>query len=383
MTYVIIGGAGREVMVEGLGKRIICSNRRSSELLYYIVILTLLSLLLYGCGSTFDNSSSSGISSYSSSENGSLALNLDNNSWAEASAAMVTPSAPSALNAIALTEPSQTEKKQVKVLVYFGNTLLVSDTWSYGSSSGVVEDIPPGPKRRIVVLITNSSGEILYWGEKYHVTILKDETTNIGTIETSQFTPEISEVLSAKGEISIKWDSVPGASNYTVYWSTTSPEVTASSCDGIFSTANTSFDMTGLQDETIYFCAVRAENAYGKSPLSSMAIAVPGGYDILTSEGIQDDDNTFSFNFGQEIDPNESEIEKAVLTLVNNSDNKEAYTYRLSGSELDNVGSDAIIDVTKIIEPCTEYTLTVSNQGDSKIDIHDVRLILLLKPDNS
>lgn len=380
MTYVIIGGAGREVMVEGPGKKIICSNRRSSEFLYYIVILTLLSLLLYGCGSTFDNSSSSGISSYPSSENGSLALNIDNNSWAEASAAMVTPSAPSALNAIAPTESSQTEKKQVKVLVYFGNTLLVSDTWSYGSSSGVVEDIPPGAERKIVVLITNSSGEILYWGEKNHVTILKGGTTNIGTIETSQFTPEISEVLSAKGEISIKWDRVPGASNYTVYWSTTSPEVTASSCDGIFSTDNTSFGMTRLQDKTIYFCAVRAENAYGKSPLSSMAIAVPGGYDILTSEGIQDqyDDNTFYFNFSQEIDPNE--VEKAVLTLVNNSDNKEAYTYKLSGSELDNVGSDAIIDVTEIIKLCTEYTLTVSNQGDSKIDIHDVRLILLLKP---
>ena len=296
---------------------------------------------------------------------------------------MVTPSTSSALNAIAPTESSQTEKKQVKVLVYFGNTLLVSDTWSYGSSSGVVENIPPGPERKIVVLITNSSGEILYWGEKNHVTILKGGTTNIGTIETSQFTPEITDVSSGEGEIMITWDSVPGASNYTVYWSTTSPEVTASSCDGNSLIGNTSFDMTDLQDETIYFCAVRAENAYGKSPLSSMAIAVPGGYDILTSEGIQDqyDDNTFYFNFSQEIDPNE--VKKAVLTLVNNSDNKKAYTYKLSGSELDNVGSETIIDVTEIIKLCTEYTLTVSNQEDSKIDINDVRLILLLRPDNS
>ncbi len=65
------------------------------------------------------------------------------------------------------------------------------------------------------------------------------------------------------------------------------------------------------------------ENAYGKSPLSSMAIAVLGGYDIFTLEGIQDqddDNNTFYFNFSQEIDPNE--VEKAVLTLVYNSDNK-------------------------------------------------------------
>jgi len=54
-----------------------------------------------------------------------------------------------------------------------------------------------------------------------------------------------------------------------------------------------------------------------------MAIAVLGGYDIFTLEGIQDqddDNNTFYFNFSQEIDPNE--VEKAVLTLVYNSDNK-------------------------------------------------------------
>ncbi len=365
-------------MAYRLGEISIRIHRRSSRLLSCMIVFGLLIFFLSGCGSTFDHSSSSysGVSSYSSSEKGALALNLDNNNWAKPSAAMATPSA---LNAIALPE---TTDQQVKVMVYFGNTLLVSETWPKGVTSGTVEDIPPGPERRIVVLVTDSNGEILYWGEKTGVTILKDGTTNIGTIETTPFVPEIKYATSTDGEIALKWEPTTGASKYTIYWSTTSPEVSPLSNDGNFSTSDTAFGMDGLQNGTIYFCVVQAENAYGKSPLSSIAIAVPG-YDILTS-GVAnisckpnepDHKKTIRLSLDQEIDP--SNIAKAVLTLVNKSSSDD-YCYYIEGKKLDKTSS-TIIDVTdvmKSLQPSDGYDFQVSNSGDSTIYVNDVRLIL-------
>ena len=62
------------------------------------------------------------------------------------------------------------------------------------------------------------------------------------------------------GQIEIAWDSVPGATGYRVYYGTQSGNYTANVTSG-----STTATVTGLQDCTTYYLAVKAYNAAGES----------------------------------------------------------------------------------------------------------------------
>ncbi|HZN56264.1 MAG TPA: fibronectin type III domain-containing protein [Candidatus Polarisedimenticolaceae bacterium] len=65
----------------------------------------------------------------------------------------------------------------------------------------------------------------------------------------------------AAGTISLSWDPTSGAAGYRVYYGTSSGQYT-----GSVTSTSTSAMLTGLQDCTTYFVAVKAYNSAGESP---------------------------------------------------------------------------------------------------------------------
>lgn len=67
------------------------------------------------------------------------------------------------------------------------------------------------------------------------------------------------------GEIALAWDAAPGATGYEVYYGTASGQYLATPKS---STSNT-YKLTGLQDCTTWYIAVKAVNSAGKSAFSN------------------------------------------------------------------------------------------------------------------
>lgn len=86
--------------------------------------------------------------------------------------------------------------------------------------------------------------------------------------------PAPSGVLAAPGvqQITLTWQSVPGATSYNIYWSTKSPVNKAAGKK--ISSADTRYVHTGLSGDTAYYYIVTAVNADGESPASMEAAAV-------------------------------------------------------------------------------------------------------------
>ena len=81
------------------------------------------------------------------------------------------------------------------------------------------------------------------------------------------------------GGATITWTAVSDATNYTVFAST-SPSDTSSAIS--VTTNQTSANLTGLTNGTLYYISVRAENSAGNAPLSSESVVTPtGGGNLL------------------------------------------------------------------------------------------------------
>lgn len=80
------------------------------------------------------------------------------------------------------------------------------------------------------------------------------------------------------GEVTISWDSVPGATSYNIYWAK-STGVSKTNYEGkiedIKDITKTSYTHTGLTNGTTYYYVVIAENSYGESGDSAEISATP------------------------------------------------------------------------------------------------------------
>ncbi len=78
------------------------------------------------------------------------------------------------------------------------------------------------------------------------------------------------------GEVSVSWDSVPGATSYNIYWDT-SPDVTTTS-NGSSINVTSPFVHDGLANGATYYYVVTAVNSYGEGLTSSEVDATPQAF---------------------------------------------------------------------------------------------------------
>lgn len=85
------------------------------------------------------------------------------------------------------------------------------------------------------------------------------------------------------GQLTVAWNTVPGATSYDLYYST-SPTVSAAT-DTAVTCVTSPYILTGLAPGTAYYVIVVASNGYGASAPSSAATATPtGGFTLDVSK---------------------------------------------------------------------------------------------------
>ncbi|HJV37192.1 fibronectin type III domain-containing protein [Geomonas sp.] len=87
-------------------------------------------------------------------------------------------------------------------------------------------------------------------------------------------TPQGLAIASAKGEVTLQWDGVSGATSYNLYWST-SPTLTKQTATKIAGVSSP-YTHAGLTDDTTYYYFVTAVNGAYESSESPTVFASPG-----------------------------------------------------------------------------------------------------------
>ncbi|MBW2312210.1 MAG: DUF1566 domain-containing protein [Deltaproteobacteria bacterium] len=113
-----------------------------------------------------------------------------------------------------------------------------------------------------------SSGDQGAWSVVWSFTV----STEPGT---APLAPTNVSATAGDEEVTISWDSVSGATSYTIYWATYSG-VSKADYEGVITgIATTSYTHTDLNNGTTYYYVVTAENSYGESDVSDEVSATP------------------------------------------------------------------------------------------------------------
>ncbi|MBN2063035.1 MAG: hypothetical protein JW882_21710 [Deltaproteobacteria bacterium] len=187
------------------------SHKRDLFLQYFKIVLIIPLLSLSGCGGgggSGDSVSSSGNTSNSLSNTGSIIVNLKtleasakNNSIKIASnespllrfaKSLVTPRL-----ALAALDCGATGIENISANVYDENdTFLVSGgPWPCSAHSGTINNVPVGTNLKALVLAKDANGEVLYWGEVTGLTVQAGVTTDAGTVSTHDVSMSVSDLL--------------------------------------------------------------------------------------------------------------------------------------------------------------------------------------------
>jgi formylglycine-generating enzyme required for sulfatase activity len=244
-------------------KRVIFKRQNVAHILSYALCISFLFLLCCGEGH------------YSYSENGSLAFSIE---WKDAP---ILKDASGAIKAASL-DCGAAGVATVTFDVYSSSgTYLTGDSWPCSNHQGTVNGVPAGSNRTLVVSGEDSVGNVRYRGEKTGITVTAGQTTNVGTIQvapvsptTPPSTPTNVRVNPGNKKITISWNSVSGATGYTIYWATDTG-VSKTNYEGVISDAVSPYTHTGLTNGTTYYYVVTAENSYGESHESSTVSATP------------------------------------------------------------------------------------------------------------
>ena len=222
---------------------------------FYILQFALFILLLSACGSE-TRSDATG--------DGSIAFGIE---WQKN---------PASSNSKLLLSPSDcSDISTVEAKVYDANNINIANggPWVCSAHSGTITGVPSGSNVRLVILAKNAAGDILYYGEQTAITVTAGQTTNVGPITASSFSPTGVTATAGNAQVTISWTSVTGATSYNIYWSTTTG-VTKTTGTKILNATNP-FTHTGLTNGTTYFYVVTAVDANGESAESAQVSATP------------------------------------------------------------------------------------------------------------
>ena len=171
--------------------------------------------------------------------------------------------------------------------------------WNCEAHSGTITGVPAGSNRKVVILGKDSSGNILYCGEKTGISVIAGATNNGGVITASLFVPENVRTSPGDSQVTISWDSVTGATSYNIYWAIS--EGVSKDTGTKISDATSPYIHTDLDNGTTYYYVVTAENDYGESDESSEVDAMPFSWTMLN---LPDTGQTQSYTdtFGEDSD---------------------------------------------------------------------------------
>lgn len=155
---------------------------------------------------------------------------------------------------------------------------LTGDEWSCSLHQGTVDGIPAGTNRHLVVTGKDSTGTVLYRGERTRIRIVSGLTIQGGEIAMSSvFPPAPTNVTATAGilEVTLRWSHISGATSYRLYWAPWSG-VSKDNHDGsIENITTTMYTHTGLTNGTTYYYVVTAINEYGEGNESDEVNANP------------------------------------------------------------------------------------------------------------
>ena len=121
------------------------------------------------------------------------------------------------------------------------------------------KDLQPGGKYFYRIAAQNNGGE--------------GELSQEYSAQLSAGTPVISSATANNGEVSIKWDAVPAAESYDLYWNTTGNVVIT---DSKIQFVSSVFIHTGLVRGGVYYYRLSARNTGGESELSpEVTVTIP------------------------------------------------------------------------------------------------------------
>jgi len=127
----------------------------------------------------------------------------------------------------------------------------------------------------VEILGKNLSGDVIYQGEKTGINVFTGQTTDAGTIvvEYTYIATGVNAVA-GDGQVTLSWDSVPGATSYNIYWATY-PDVSKTYNEGVISSFLTTYTHTNLTNDTSYYYVVTTVHSGGESDESREVSATP------------------------------------------------------------------------------------------------------------
>ena len=154
--------------------------------------------------------------------------------------------------------PTASDSNAAIVIVIPDRTIPVNS----GASSGTI-GLDVGDNLMSVVVTTEAGNT-----KTYSLTV-----TRLAVVTGVPVAPQGLQAIAADSEVTLSWNTVSGATNYTVYWNTTG---SVSTTDASINTgSNIQFPHTNLTNDTTYYYRVVASNATGDSVLSSQVSATP------------------------------------------------------------------------------------------------------------
>src|SRR3989304_5208189 len=231
------------------------NNMVGRKSLSYILALFSFIFLVSGCGSN-DTAPSSGT--------GSIAFGVN---WQ--GAPTLAPSSPElkTSNAALMAPPldcTASGVSTVSATVYdsANNAVASGGPWSCSAHSGTVNNIPAGSNLKFVVSGKDSSGNVMYRGEKPGVTITTGQTTSVGTITATIFAPTL---------MSPSNNSTPSGTGLSFSWTGTglAYQIQISNSTGFSTTIVETVITAATYTPTITFSAgtyywrIRAADSYG------------------------------------------------------------------------------------------------------------------------
>ena len=156
-----------------------------------------------------------------------------------------------------------------------GNSVASGGPWNCYAHAGTIENVPEGTNYTVEMRGKNSSGDIIYQGEKTGITVTAGETTNAGTIVVEfTYIPTSVSATAGDGQVTLSWDSIPGATSYNIYWAYYLG-VSKTYNEGVISSATTTYTHTSLTNDTTYYYVVTTVHSGGESDESSEVSATP------------------------------------------------------------------------------------------------------------
>jgi len=185
-------------------KFFLITRQRLNTLLYYILCISLL-LFASACGDADHSPSETGSISFSVEWRGTPTIK-------DASGSTVARVLDCFASGVATVEAEIYDENN--------NYLVSGGPWNCSAHAGTIENVPEGSNRKAVILGKDSSGAIVYQGEKTGISVTSGQATNAGVIQATSAIPTNVSATAGDGQMIISWDSVAWATSYKIYWAT-------------------------------------------------------------------------------------------------------------------------------------------------------------------